>query len=137
MNKFRTTKKIKTSLHDDNEYIVEFRYEYKRDFLAEGLYIEVKCYNVMEPINMLPDINNNFTITKERLVEIPGSESNRFLTNEKIRELCEVVSTFVPQVNDDSLTCIEKSDYALMGGIKVIITTEHLWKDQLTMDDFE
>jgi hypothetical protein len=143
MNKFRTNKKIKTDLHNDNEYIVEFRYTYKRDWKAEGIYVNTDAFDVIPSTGIAsgpPDIDGDFVnepIETEILRPIPGSASRRFIPNDQIDQLCAAVTPITPELSDDSLNCIQHVDATVRNGIKVLIAQEQLWKGQLSVSDFE
>lgn len=145
MNKFRTTKAINFDLHSDETSIIEFRYTYHRDYTAEGIQINTTAYAVRDWTSTgsglkPPNIEDDFVrppTSGETLVPVLGATSKRFISNEQIDDLCSIVSTFTPELSDDNLNCIEHTDYAVRGGIKAMIIQEHLWKDQLTMADFD
>lgn len=118
----RTTKKVQTSLHTDETQLVEFQFAYTRD--KEGLYVKCDAYRVV-PGN------------EETLELIPGGGSYRRITLDQVVPLMDAVLQITPEVTDENVNFLDKFDALVASGIKIVITNEGLWKNQLTVNDFE
>ena len=115
MLKFKTTKPVQTNLHDDTTHLVEFRFTYTR--VPYGMC--VKC--------------DAFKIDGDVMSLILGGGSYREIQEDELNVLMQGAMAITPD-NDNPL---EYMDSLVIAGIKLAITTEGLWRNQLTMDDFE
>jgi len=116
MLKFRTTKEVQTSLHTEETNIIEFRYRYNRTF--DGMKIMCDAYK----------------IANDDIAElIPGGGSYRDITYENLQTLIIGAMQITP-TNDNPLVYM---DDLVKSGIKIVIVTESLWKNKLTINDFE
>lgn len=116
MLKLRTTKEIQTSLHTDETHKIEFRFRYERTF--EGMTVKVDAYKILD--------DGNFEL-------FPGGGSYRKLTGDQLTNLVNAAKSITPE-NDNP---VEYFDSLVASGIKIVITNEELWKNQLEINDFE
>jgi len=122
MLKFRTTKKMQTSLHSEETNIVEFRFRYGRE-KESSLVVKCDAYKI-EDENEL-----------EIITLIPGGGKYTDITGIQLTTLMvNAVSMTNPITNSkNALTYMDK---LVANGIKLYIIEQDLWKSQLTLNDF-
>ena len=115
--KFRTTKEVQTSLHDEETNLLEFKFRYER--IEDGLFVKSDTYKVVD----------------ENTVELIGGGASyrKIKTGEGLEELITASKAITP-ANDNPL---DYMDDLIKSGIKIVITKEGLWKNVLTLTDFE
>ena len=124
MLKIRTTKELQTSLHSEETNKIEFRYKYfRQDEILTGKAIEiwVDAYKIIETEN------------GEEFELIQGGGSYRILKQTDLDVLIPQAKQMTPEGDDP----LEYFDALVGNGIKLVIVNEGLWKNQLTINDFE
>ena len=115
----RTTKEVQTSLHTEETHKLEFKFTYSRH--ENGMTVRVIPYM----IDVVDEV--------EELNLVHGAETHRDLSNAEIEALSSAAVAITP-TNDSPVVYF---DSVIASGIKIAITTEGLWKNILTMSDFE
>ena len=113
--KFRTTKKIATSLHNDDTFLIEFNFNYHR----KDDTIKVVC--------------DAYQVEEEGVSLICGGGSKRVLQGEELNTLMALAKTMTTP-HDNPLTYV---DNLISHGVQMVIVNEKMWKNQLTINDFE
>ena len=124
MLKIRTTKKLQTSLHSDETNKIEFRFKYFRqdeNLTNKSIEIWVDAYKIIEI-----DGNEEFNL-------IQGGGSYRILRQTDLDVLIPLAKQMTPNIDDPLIYF----DTLVANGIKLVIVNEGLWKNQLTINDFE
>lgn len=144
MLKLRTTKEVQISIHSDETALVEFRYTYARVFLKngeDGVHVLCEAFKISEievPTGPpSPDGTPAPKETVERFDLIQGGGDNPIIVGEQLEQLQQMAVPLTPELSDDSKTMVEKFDALVRTGIKLWIAQNGLWKNQLSMDDFE
>ena len=122
MLEVRTNKAIKISLHTDEERKVVFKYLYRRT--DNGMKFEVHPHSIVqeateEEPEML-ELMKGLSISPDMSFDIISGL------------LIGAKAIAVPDDND-----VLAFDNLVSAGIKLYIVTEHLYRDQLTIADFE
>ena len=112
---FRTTKKIQTSLHTDEEHLLEFRYKYELD--KDKVKVRVDAYKILD----------------DDMVElVPAGCKTEIIEGEELTTLLNSAEQ-ITSANDNPL---EYMHSLIASGIKIVITSGGYWKDSLTLTDF-
>jgi hypothetical protein len=115
----KTTKEVQTSLHTDETHKLVFKFTYERRAL--GMVIKVQPYKV------------DLVGEEEVLSIVPSTEVHRNIGIEELTALMTAAIEITPS-NDNPLAYM---DALVASGIKIVITTEDMWKNHLTLADFE
>ena len=120
MLKFRTTKEVQTSLHTDETHLLEFRFRYYRD-KEEELGVKCDAYAVIDDDNV---------------VLIPGGGKYDDIPGDTLSALMSQAVSMTP-FPEDPLEALNYIDALIANGIKLYIITNPLWRNVLTINDFE
>ena len=116
MLKFRTTKEVGVSVHDDSKGIVEFTYHYKRPD-ADTFVVRVDAY----------------AVDGDTLALIPQGCKTENLTGDNLSNLIAMAKQATTPSNEP----LDYMDALIANGIKIVLTSGGYWKNVLTMEDFE
>ena len=123
MLKFRTTKKVQTSLHEEITNEIEFRFRYSRD---EETKLSVKCdaYRI------------EGSGVDEQTILIPGGGKYTDIAGAELAQLMLNAVQMTPPATEPG-EALNYMDALVANGIKLYIVSNSLWKNQLTLGDFE
>ena len=122
MLKFRTTKKVQTSLHDDSTNYIEFQFRYGIDWEAPDTFsVRVDAYAISDE--------------DESLTLIPGGGSYRKIEDADLSNLMSQAQALTLPIEGEMP--LEYFNRLVESGIRIVIISESLWKNTLQFDDFE
>ena len=123
MLKIRTTKEVRTSLHNEETHLLEFRYTYdiKSD---DEVFMKTDTYRIMQD-----DLGNEY------LELITGASSYLPIKGDDLNALLTAAESITPHIEGE--TILQYFNRLTRNGIKIYIQQHQRWCGLLTIEDFE